>query len=215
VLVRPEARGIPIVRTTTAYAAPAQLFGEEHEELADRIRDEASLPLRFNNALAEVYDDAYATMGAHSDQALDLQAGSFIAVYSCYEHPDLASPPPRTLLVESKERGGPRFEVPLLHNNAVVFSLDANNKYRHRIMLTTSGLAENRWLGLTFRTSKTHVQFREGLAFLAEAPLALADDQQLQEFRILKGRENREIGFAWPDLGFTASPSDTLPPIAS
>lgn len=215
VLVRPEARGIPIVRTTTAYAAPAQLFGEEHEELADRIRDEASLPLRFNNALAEVYDDAYATMGAHSDQALDLQAGSFIAVYSCYEHPDLASQPPRTLLVEPKARGGPMFEVPLLHNSAVVFSLDANSNYRHRIVLTTPGLAQNRWFGLTFRTSKTHVQFREGLAFLAAAPLALADDQQLQEFRKLKGRENREMGFAWPDLGYTASPSDTLPPIAS
>ena len=113
------------------------------------------------------------------------------------------------------EQGGPRFEVPLLHNSAVVFSLDANSKYRHRIVLKTLGLAENRWLGLTFRTSKTHVRFRDGLAFLAAAPLALADDQQLQEFRKLKSRENQEIGFAWLHLACTASPSDTLPPIAS
>ena len=153
-------------------------------------------------------------MDAHSEQALDIQAGSFIAVYTCYEHPDLASPPSRMLLVESKKRGGPRFEVPLLHNSAVVFSLDANSKYRHRIVLKTLGLAKNRWLGLTFRTSKTHVRFRDGLAFLA-APQALGDDQQLQEFRKLKSRENQEIGFACPHLACTASPSDTLPPIAS
>lgn len=33
------------------------------------------------------------------------------------------------------ERGGPRFEVPLLHNSAVMFSPDANSKCRHRITL--------------------------------------------------------------------------------
>jgi hypothetical protein len=43
----------------------------------------------------------------------------------------------------------------------------------------------------------------------------LADDQQLQEFRRLKGRENRESDFVWPELAFTASASDLLPPTAA
>ncbi len=82
------AGGIPLVRTTTRYAAPPQPFRPVHERLALRIQQHASLPAGFNNALIECYTNAYATMGSHSDQALDLADGSFIAVFSCYEHPE-------------------------------------------------------------------------------------------------------------------------------
>jgi hypothetical protein len=171
------------------------------------IQSEASLPFGFNNALAELYDDTYAKMGAHSDQALDLHEGSFIAVFSCYEAPDL---PPRKLVVEPKESGGAEFEIPLVHNSAVVFSLGTNQKFKHRIVLETP--AGNRWLGITFRTSKTFIQFRKGQAYLEGAPLTLADDAQLKEFRKLKSRENKETDFEWPRLDYTISASDVLPP---
>ena len=81
------ARGIPIVRTTTPYAAPAQPFRPIHARLAQEIRERASLARPFNNALVEHYTNAYATMKRHSDQALDLAEGSAIAIYSCYRDP--------------------------------------------------------------------------------------------------------------------------------
>ena len=111
VLVAPDdTRGIPIVRTTTKYAAPAQCFQLVHARLAQQIQHIASLPVAFNNALIEHYSNAYATMGFHSDQALDLEDGSSIAVFSCYQYPELANPP-RKLIVESKQPGGGTFEV--------------------------------------------------------------------------------------------------------
>src|SRR5262249_51752833 len=130
-------------------------FRPVHERLARQIQQRASLPAGFNNALIESYTNAYATMGAHSDQALDLADASFIAVFSCYEHPERATPP-RKLCVESKKPGGEGIAIPLSHNSVVVFSVDANRRLRHKIVLDTSARPpENRWLGLTFRTSKT------------------------------------------------------------
>jgi hypothetical protein len=214
VLVEPdETRGIPIVRTTTKYCAPAQCFQPVHVRLAQQIRDIASLPVAFNNALIENYSNTYATMGFHSDQALDLEGGSSIAVFSCYRYPELANPP-RKLVVESKETGGGTFEVPLTHNSAVVFSLDTNRRFKHKIVLeTATHPPENEWLGITFRTSRTFVQYRSGRTYFDDgAPLTLADDDQQREFYKLRGRENRETDFTYPRLTYTISESDTMPP---
>ena len=76
-----------------------------HEQLAQQIQKSASLSVGFNNALIENYTNAYTTMGSHSDQALDLADESFIAIFSCYKHPEIANLP-RKLLVELKEPGG-------------------------------------------------------------------------------------------------------------
>src|SRR3954452_690723 len=122
-----ETRGVPLVRTTTRYGAAAQRFRPVHERLAQQIQQSASLPAGFNNALIENYTNAYATMGSHSDQALDLADGSSIALFSCYERPEMAKPP-RKLLVEPKGSGGDSVEVPLTHNSVVVFSVDANRR---------------------------------------------------------------------------------------
>ena len=45
-------------------------------------------PSRSTTRSSERYTNAYAKMGFHSDQALDLRGGSHIAVFSCYRHPD-------------------------------------------------------------------------------------------------------------------------------
>ena len=131
--------------------------------------------LGYNNALIENYTNAYRTMGFHSDQALDLQPGSLIALFSCYSDPELATPP-RKLVVEPKEAGGGGgFEVPLEHNSVVVFSLHANTRFRHKIVLDAADAPENTWLGGTFRTSRTFVHFRDGTPrFEDGTPLALA-----------------------------------------
>jgi hypothetical protein len=214
VLVRiDEAGTVPLVRTTTRYGLPAQRFRAVHERLAQQIQERAALPVGFNNALIESYTNAYTTMGSHSDQATDLADGSFIAVFSCYEHPEVN--PPRTLIVEPKGSDGDNVEIPMTHNSAVVFSVDTNRRLRHRIVLNRPArTAENRWLGVTFRTSKTFVRFRDGHPYFPDgARLTSADEEQRREFYQLRRRENNESDFAYPPLTYTISGSDLLPPV--
>ncbi|MEV5974749.1 hypothetical protein [Streptomyces sp. NPDC051921] len=205
--------GVPLVRTTTRYGDPTQRFRAVHERLARRIQERAALPVGFNNALIESYTNAYRTMGSHSDQALDLASESFIAVFSCYRHPE--ANPSRKLIFESKASVGETFEIPLAHNGVVAFSVDTNRRLRHRIVLDTSvQAADNPWLGVTFRTSKTLVRFREGHAYLPQgARLVAADDEQRREFYQLRRRENTETDFVYPPLAYTVSESDLMPPV--
>lgn len=217
------AGGVPLVRTTTRYGSPAQRFRAVHERLAQRIQEHAQehlgLPVGFNNALIECYTNAYTTMGAHSDQALDLADGSFIAVFSCYEHPEAG--PPRKLIVEPKGSDGEpfetfeTFEVPLDHYGVVAFSVEANRRLKHRIVLDAPGrAADNRWLGVTFRTSKTLLRFRDGQAHLPQGErLVAADEEQQREFYRLRRRENDETDFRYPPVAYTVSGSDLLPPV--
>jgi hypothetical protein len=212
---------IPIVRTTTKYSLPAQRFQSVHDRLARQIQTIASLAVGFNNALVEKYTNAYATMGSHSDQALDLADESSIAIFSCYKHPDLAHLP-RKLLVELKESGDDspkgtlrdRIEISLTHNSVVLFDLDTNRRLKHKIVLDKSVQPpENQWLGITFRTSKTFVRFRDEYAyFLDDTLLTLADDEQRQEFYHLRHRENNETDFTYPRITYTISESDMMPP---
>ncbi|MFI6151732.1 alpha-ketoglutarate-dependent dioxygenase AlkB [Kitasatospora sp. NPDC051170] len=203
--------GVPLVRTTTRYATPAQRFTAVHERLAQRIQHLAALPHAFNNALIETYTNTYRTMGAHSDQALDLAEDSSIAVLSCYRHPDAG--PPRKLIFEPKapDAGAP-FEIPLAHHGVVVFSTATNRRLRHRIVLDTPA-PDNQWLGVTYRTSKTPLHYHDGHPHLPNGTrLTLADDDQQREFYALRRRENTETDFAYPPLTYTVSPSDLTPP---
>jgi hypothetical protein len=208
-----ETRSIPIVRTTTKYSDPAQHFQPPHERLARQIQKIASLSVDFNNALIEKYTNDYTTMGSHSDQALDLANDSFIAIFSCYKHPEIANPP-RKLLVELKESGGDRMEIHLTHNSVVMFSVETNRRLKHKIVLEKSTqMSENQWLGITFRSSKTFVRFCNGYAyFLDDMKLILANDEQRQEFYHLRRRENNETDFTYPRITYTLSESDMMPP---
>lgn len=212
-----ETDGVPLVRTTSRYSSPAQRFRAVHEQLAqriqERIQERAALPAGFNNALIESYTNAYRTMGGHSDQALDLAEPSFIAVFSCYQHPE--SGPPRKLIFESKEHEGEKSEIPLAHNSIVAFSVESNRRLRHRIVMDAPvGTPDNQWLGVTFRTSKTFLRFRDGHAYLPQgARLMSADDEQRREFYRLRRRENHETDFVYPPVAYTVSESDLMPPV--
>ncbi|MFJ6432480.1 hypothetical protein [Streptomyces sp. NPDC091416] len=207
-----DAGGVPLVRTTTRYSNPPQRFRSVHEGLARRIQEHAALPVGFNNALIETYTHACTTMGSHSDQALDLADDSFIAVFSCYQHADAG--PPRKLVFESKGPDGEKFTVPLTHHGVVAFSVDSNRRLRHKIVLDAPDRTrDDQWLGLTFRTSKTLVRFRDGRAYLPQgAPLVPADEDQSREFYRLRRRENEETDFVYPPLTYTVSESDLMPP---
>lgn len=208
-----EAGGVPLVRTTTQYGSPTQRFRAVHERLAQQIQEHAAFPVEFNNALVESYTNACTTMGSHSDQALDLADESFIAVFSCYQHPEANAP--RKLIFESKDEGGEKFEVPLAHNSVVAFSVETNRRLRHKIVLDTPDQrADNQWLGVTLRTSKTFVRFRDGHVHLPEGVrLMSADDGQRREFYQLRRRENHETDFIYPPLAYTVSESDLIPPV--
>ncbi|MFD6875491.1 MULTISPECIES: hypothetical protein [unclassified Streptomyces] len=208
-----DAGDVPLVRTTTRYGSPARCFRAVHERLARTIQERAGLSVGFNNALIESYTNAYRTMGSHSDQALDLADESFVAVFSCYQHPEAG--PPRKLIFESKGSDGEKFEIPLTHNGVVAFSVDSNRLLKHRIVLEAPvGTADNQWLGVTFRTSKTLVRFRDGHAYLPQgARLTSADDEQRREFYRLRRRENDASDFGYPLLTYTISESDLMPPV--
>lgn len=208
-----EAGGVPLVRTTTRYSSPTQRFRAVHERLAQQIQEHAALSVGFNNALIENYTNAYKKMGSHSDQALDLADESLIAVFSCYQHPEAS--PPRKLIFESKGSGGDKFEIPLAHNSIVAFSVESNRRLKHKIVLDTPvPTADNQWLGVTFRTSKTFVRFHDGHAYLSQgARLMSADDEQKSEFYRLRRRENNETDFTYPLLAYTVSESDLMPPV--
>lgn len=208
VLVKPDASGIPIVRTTTTYRVAAQPFQPVHERLAERVASSGPLPPPFNNALVEHYTSAYTKMKRHSDQAQDLADGSWIAVYSCYRDPER---PSRRLLVQPKE-SGVGFEVPLEHDSVVAFSLDTNRRFSHAILLRAPA-PDNEWLGITFRTSKTRLRFVDGHALLPNgAHLTLASDEQRRELFQMRRRENEELTFEYPSLSYTLSESDLLLP---
>lgn len=208
VLVKVDARGVPIVRTTTPYRAPARPFLDIHDRLAQEIRARGSLPLVFNNALVEHYTSAYSTMKRHSDQALDLADASSIAVYSCYRDPQR---PSRRLLVKPKGADA-AFEIPLDHGSVVAFSLDTNRRFTHAIALRANA-PDNDWLGITFRTSKTFVRFVDGHPTLPDgARLTLANEDQRRDFFHMRRRENDETSFTYPSISYTISESDLRPP---
>ena len=198
-LVNPNEAGIPIVRTTTQYHIPANHFAAIHHKIAEAIQQEAQNAwgrqgntLHFNNALIEIYDHSYMKMKYHSDQALDLVENSYIALFSCYAKPEkLNKNSWRKLKIQNKTTEE-EFEFILENNTVIVFSLPTNTAFSHKIVLETSQPdADNEWLGITFRQSKTFIHFRENLPYFVDGtPLKMADETESKAFYKLRGQEN-------------------------
>ena len=217
--------GIPIVRTTTKYNIPAHNFSPTHHKIVDQINNTIQnnnledLPsLDFNNALIEIYNQHYYKMKYHSDQCLDMEANSYIGLFSCYENPEeLSKKTLRKLKIKNKTTEE-EFEISLAHNSVVLFSLSTNSKFLHKIVLEpapkqNSSEPENRWLGITLRKSKTLIQFKDKQPYFSNGkPLELADETQQKEFYKLRGQENRDMDFVYPELTYTLSEGDLLSP---
>jgi hypothetical protein len=223
-LVRVTDRGVPIVRTTTKYNLPAQNFSELHQKLVDNInksicQHSENIPAQpFNNALAEIYEPSYSKMGYHSDQNLDLEPHSYIGLFSCYEHPSRLSEQDLRKLKIKNKASEEESEISLTHNSCLLFSVHTNSQFLHKIVLDTPQNAknlqtENKWLGLTFRVSKTFIQFKHNLAYFENGKcLELANALQTTEFYKLRGEENQGANFAYPELTYTISPADLMFP---
>lgn len=213
-----NANKVPIVRTTTKYNDPAQLFTDIHYEIIDAIKKAfVDVNLEFNNAMLETYNSEYFSMGFHSDQALDLDPNSYICLFSCYNIiPDQKNT--RILRIKNKE-SNEQIDIMLEHNSVVIFSTETNKKYLHKIILPTNeGDNGVVWTGLTLRMSKTFVQFHNNVPYIINdntnvplAPLALATDNETKEFYKQRSNENKLTNFEYSQINFTISKSDLLP----
>ncbi len=219
-LVDVTEKGIPIVRTTTEYDIAAGNFLKKHHTIISEINNQIqesdlNLPeLFFNNALIEVYESKYKKMKYHSDQSLDLDSESYIALFSCYENPEkLNENTFRKLKIKDKITEE-ESEIVLSHNSVVLFSTLTNKQFYHKIVLETmSNNEENKWLGITFRKSKTFITIKNDTAYFENGELLqLATEQEKRSFFMLRGEENRSLNFMYPTLKYTISKGDLIQP---
>ncbi len=227
---------IPLVRTTTIYTNPIQKFNSLHLEIINQIKLQAKEKYNLDipeliNGLVEIYTDEYKTMGFHTDQALDLEPKSYICIYSFYSNPKSQSL--RKLEIQNKINGEKK-SISLTHNSVVLFDLETNQKNLHKIVLSESNSKsnsklnsefdfnledQNKWFGLTLRTSKTFVEFVDSKAYLIEksnpefkTELKLATIEEKKEFYKLRSEENKSTCYLYPLIPYTISPSDLIKP---
>lgn len=206
---------IPIVRTTTNYNKSVQKFLSIHHKIIDNIKEVSNNhKLEFNNAMIEVYDSTYRTMGYHTDQALDLADDSYICIFSCYS--DNSTVDIRKLKLKNKITGECS-EILLEHNSLVLFPVSTNGKYLHKIVLENMHMKDKKWLGITFRLSKTFINFVNDSSEIAvpyfypsNIVLSLANEKEKQEFMKHKSSENLNIDYIYPDIHYTISLSDMM-----
>jgi len=194
---------IPIVRTTTKYNNKIQPFNNTHCRLIDNIKQISGIDMEFNNALIEIYDNRYKSMGLHTDQALDLQEDSYICLYSNYDNNNHS----RTLNIVNKTTNE-KTEIILEHNSVVLFSLETNKNHLHQIVFNNN--SQNNWLGITFRLSKTFIHFINEIPYFnnSDRILKLANNEETKEYYKLRKLENTSIDFKWDELNYTISISD-------
>jgi hypothetical protein len=206
---------IPIIRTTTCYTKASQKFLPLHHEIIKNIKTTSNIKnLEFNNALIEIYDSDYTTMGFHSDQALDLADNSYICLFSCY---NTESPKDkRKLIIKEKTekiQETKSSEIILDHNSIVLFSTEINKKWLHKIILEKKTNNNDKWLGITWRLSKTYIKFTNNVpyTFPDNKIFKLADNNEKKEFYKYKKLENDDINYKYPQLNYSISPSDIMP----
>jgi hypothetical protein len=204
-------KSIPLVRTTSIYDNPVQNFKPIHQDIIkDIIRVTNNDTINFNNAMIEIYDDAYIKMQFHTDQSLDLHNHSYICVFSCYENPDNVDSI-RKLIIKKKGTNETS-EILLNHNSIVLFSVDTNKKYLHKIIKPKTNHEPNRWLGVTFRLSKTFITFKDEIPYFVSSNkrLTLATEEQRVEFLKHKGKENTLEDYSYPDITYSINKQDFI-----
>lgn len=239
----------PIVRTTTIYHKPFQIFNKTINDIVNKINNkfnnkfnnkynnknndelsnvnEIQSNLNLNNALLEVYNYKYKKMKFHSDLALDLLDNSYIALYSCYNNINVDDNNKRKLVIKNKETNEIEDKIILDHNSVILFSVETNSKYLHKIVLEHNNKIDEEieWLGLTFRESKTFIRYinnhdgldkntYESIFNDNNNKLVLANEKEKKEFYKLRSEENNNIGkYNYPNINYSISPAELLKPI--
>lgn len=208
---------IPLVRTTSRYQKPSQIFQPIHQQLIQQIIQQANIAnLQFNHATAELYDEQYKTMGYHSDQALDLVDDSYVAIFSCYPQPSQHNC--RTLQIKTKDKTDQTVQfVTMTNHSVIIFSTAFNRQHVHRIVLLPdpeNNMSNALWLGITFRLSKTFIRFIDHIPCLQDQRLTVATEQERLDFIRHKGDENKQQDNSsnQQSIYYTLSVGDTIEP---
>lgn len=202
---------IPLVRTTTCYKNPVQKFSSIHHNIMDKIRKKLKQNVLFNNAMIEIYDSNYRDMKFHSDQSLDLDEDSYICLFSSYQKDSNNPNDMRKLYVQNKI-SKIESEITLDNNSMIVFSVSNNLKYLHKIILEKNMNPKNKWMGITFRLSKTFIKIVNDIPYIQSNNkiLSIANKEEQQIFYKHKANENNQIDYVYPEINYTISVSDTL-----
>jgi len=151
-------------------------------------------------------------MDFHTDQSLDLKEDSYICLFSCYENGNETNETNtlRKLKILNKKTNE-LSEIALKNNSAVLFSTSTNHKFQHKIILE-SDKSINRWLGITFRLSKTFVKFINNKPYINDSDISfkMASDDEKKAFYKQRGKENSNIEHTYPDINYTISKSDLM-----
>jgi hypothetical protein len=208
ILVESRDGMIPLVRSTTNYANPVQVFLPVHRAILQEIY--RCCGATFNNAMIEMYTPEYRKMKYHSDLALDLEHNSHIAIFSCYSSIDAYTP--RKLCISYKKEDTTEV-LTMDHNSVVFFSTETNKTARHKIILDSMKHPTN-WLGITFRLSKTFIKFINEIPYFAHSGerLLLATEDERRQFFRLRGEENLTTDFVYQKITYTLSVSDIIAP---
>jgi hypothetical protein len=200
-----------LIRTTTNYKNPAQEFKNLHTYIDQVIRERLGKSNQVvNNAMIEIYEPSYRKMGFHTDQAQDLDSNSWIYVYSCYENGNVDRSEHRSFIIQDKLTSK-EWIIPMENNSVIAFSTDTNHKFRHKIAFGPEDMynsTDKRWLGITFRTSKTNVVFNE---YGIPKNLRIATEEERQAIYKMKSDENNLVDHEWTKLEYTLSSSDLMP----
>ena len=236
ILVKPNNHLIPIVRTTTKYNNPVQKI-DPINELIDLIKQEIysnnllNHNIEFNNAMVELYNSNYKSMGFHSDQALDLADNSFICIFSLYSNP--SSKNIRQLIIKQKNKtvsntilntdtvSDTTTQIDLTHNSFVLFDLKTNQSHLHKIILKPQSSIPisidptNQWLGITLRLSKTYIDYNnaEPTFYPSGNILKLANETETREFYKKRSNENSSDTYTYEPINYTLSLSDLIKPL--
>lgn len=121
-------------------------------------------------------------------------------------------------------------EIPKIQNQVKLYAIGdtkhlknetkSNTNFSHKIILDSTQnqkekQTDNRWLGITFKESKTFIKFKNKMPYLScGSLLELADENQKKEFFMLRSQENNSVNFSYPQINFTISKADTLMPIS-
>lgn len=76
----------------------------------------------------------------------------------------------------------------------MLFSIDTNNQHLHK--------SNTRWLGITFRLSKTYIKF------LDNVPYVNGTEEEKKKFYKLRSLENKTVGYKYPEITYTISGTD-------
>lgn len=207
---------IPIVRSTTNYTNPAQLFGDIHHKLVEYISSVTKS--EYNNAMIERYTSEYSKMKFHSDMALDINPDSNICIYSCYKNADTNDSSQTNLsyrrLIVKDKLTNEISEYELKNNSIIWFSADINSKYTHKIVGTGD------WLGITLRLSKTYIKFINDIPYFKDTSARLTIATESEKIDLLKKRSienkiiNKSIDSIYGNINnVTLSNSDCLLPV--